>query len=137
MSGRFAEMMSAGMARGVRRLRPMRPSTAPTRLCVRLSTNRGGSERLRLLVDHPGLALADQSLEVCLLARRCRFVLLPDGAFEGRRWILVDDAERDREALRHFDQHRGDALVLRVVDDDGRILAVDDLQAQAVDVERK
>ena len=36
-----------------------------------------------------------------------------DRAFEGRRGILVDDAERDREAFgRHLDQHRRDAAVL-------------------------
>ena len=37
MSGKLAEMISAGIARGVSRLSPMRPSSAPTSEWVRLS----------------------------------------------------------------------------------------------------
>src|SRR6476646_5463769 len=143
MSGRLAEMTSAGIAPGLSRLSPIRPSSAPTRVCVRLSTycssppgggegNRqrrwrgewrcvsypstsfagsppqpswGGtcrSKLARLLFDHPGLALADQFLEVGLLAGCGGVVLLDDRAFEGRRGVLVNDTERDRADLRHI-----------------------------------
>src|SRR5438309_4142996 len=95
------------------------------------------SKLVRLLFDLPGLALRDQLLEIGLLARSGCLVLLDDRGFEGRRRVFVDHAERDRKAVGQLDQHRCDALVLRVMDDDRRILAGDHLEAQAVDIERK
>ena len=119
MSGMLAAMISAGMARGLRRLSPMRPSRQPTSDVGEIvqSSRPRINQLVRLLFDLPGLALGDQRLEVGGLARGGGLVLLDHRAFEGRRRVLVDDAERDREAVGHFDQHRRDALVLRVVDE--------------------
>src|SRR6185369_10314218 len=130
----------------------MRPSKAPTSEWVRLSIARlrhcerseaiqsGLPRRFRLLamtllsrallrarlfLDLPGLALGDERLEVGALARGGGLVLLDHRGLEGRRRIFADDAQRDREAVGHFDQHRRDTLVLRLVDQHRRIVAVD------------
>src|SRR5207302_509756 len=99
MSGRLAERISAGIARGVRRFSPARPRTAPTRLWVRLSNYAGSLFRPRLLFDHPRLALGDQRLEVGGLARGGSPVLLDYRGFEGRPRVFVNDAERHREVF--------------------------------------
>src|SRR5438270_10159886 len=99
MSGAFAPSRQAAKAKRERRFSPISPIRAPASVCVMLSIRPRRSELVRLLFDHPGLALADQRLEVGLLARCRRLVLLDHRAFEGGRRVLVNDAERDREAL--------------------------------------
>src|SRR3954447_6701548 len=64
-------------------------------------------ELVRLLFDLPGLPLGNERLEVGGLALGGGGVLLADRGFEGRRRVLVDDAESDGEAFGQLDQHRG------------------------------
>src|SRR3954463_4730786 len=115
-----------------------RPRSAPTRCLPRWSI---GSDLARLLGNLPGLAARDERLKVGWLALGDLGVLLEDRALEGRARIVVDHAQSHREAAdRHVDQHVGDRLVLRVVDDDlGRLPVaagdVDDLEVQRGPVE--
>src|SRR5947209_11928379 len=120
MSGALAPSRQAAKAKRERRFSPISASSAPASVWVMLSNYRTSDLlRPRLLFDHPGLALGDERLEVGGLATRGGAVLLDDGALEGRTRVLVNDAERDREAfvLAHLDEHRRNPAVGRIVDD--------------------
>src|SRR5438132_1945801 len=127
---------------GGRALERIRRTPPPASLVPLPTKSWGGYSRsklVRFLLNHPGLALADQRLEIGGLAFRGGGVLLHDRALEGRPRILVDHAQRDREALvlPHLDQHCRDSAVLRVMHDDRAIVARDDLQHQPVAIERE
>ena len=106
MSGMLAPRISAARPLRVCRLEPglaERPAGQRMGEIVQLSAAlQRRSELARLFLDLPGLALGDQRLEVGRLARGGGGILLDHRAFEGRRRIFVDDAERDREALPAF-----------------------------------
>ncbi len=56
--------------------------------------------------------------------------------FERGARVLVDDAERHGKTfVRQFDQHCGNAAVLGIVDEHGRIVAFDDLERQSFDIQ--
>jgi len=97
----------------------------------------------RLLLHLPGLPLAQQFLQVRLLALARLLVLRDHCAVEGWGGIVIEHAERHRErAERHFDQHMRQTAIGLVVHRNVRALPiaiddVDDLEHQAVSIHRQ
>ena len=93
---------------------------------------------MRLFLDLPGLALGDELLEVGLLALGGRARSVRSRRFRRSARVVVDHAERDREAFDGISiSIWAMPLVGLVVDDHRRIVAVDHLQTPASRVERQ